>query len=84
MMMPMRAITPKVAMNPIGVLVASIVATIPISPSGATLITSKTRWKLWSCIINRTSMMISMTGTTATTDAWARALSSTMPPTSML
>ena len=56
--------------------------TTPISPSGATLSTMNRRWKLCSWNISTVSMISSITGTTATTEACDLALSSTVPPTS--
>ena len=57
--------------------------TIPISPIGTTLRTRKRRLKLCNCIIRTVTMMNSIRGTTAKTEACDCALSSTVPPTEM-
>jgi thiamine pyrophosphokinase len=49
-------------------------------PSGATLSTSNTRWKLCNWNIRMVSTITIIAGKTACTDACALALSSTDPP----
>ena len=62
----------------------SSAVTTPINPKGATVSTIKSRWKLLSSNMSTVSMMSSMIGTMATTEACDFALSSTVPPTSIL
>ncbi len=71
------------ATKPSGLPDSSSAATTPIRPSGATLSTRNNRWKLCSCTIRTVSMMSSMTGTTAMTEACDFLLSSTVPPTTI-
>ena len=66
MIMPASAMEPSMAIKPMGVPVMSRAATTPISPSGATLITSASWRKLPSCTISAVSMSAIMSGT------WAR------------
>ena len=66
MIMPASAMMPSIAMKPIGVPVVSSAATTPMSPSGATLITSASWRKLPSCTMSTVSMSAIMSGT------WAR------------
>ena len=51
-----------------------------MSPRGATLSTSSTRWKLCNWKIRMVSTSITIAGTTASTEAFAFPLSSTEPP----
>ena len=51
-----------------------------MSPSGATLSTSSTRWKLCNWKIRMVSTSSTIAGTTASTEAFALPLSSTEPP----
>ena len=60
--MPISATMPRIATKPSGVPVGSSAATTPIRPSGATLITRKSFWKLWSWIIRMVSITKIMTG----------------------
>ena len=69
--MPVSASTPRMATKPSGACASSKAATTPISPSGATLSTSSTRWKLCSWNIRMVSTSSIITGTTASTDAFA-------------
>src|SRR4029077_8841526 len=78
--MPTSASTPSIATKPIGFWATSSAATTPMRPRGATLSTSKTRWKLCNWNIRMVKTSTAIAGKTACTDAWALALSSTDPP----
>ena len=78
--MPLSASTPRIATKPSGACASSKAATTPMSPSGATLSTSSTRWKLCNWNIRMVSTSSIIAGTTASTEAFAFALSSTEPP----
>ena len=82
--MPSRARHPRIATKPSGRPEGRSAATTPIKPKGATLSTMNRSPNLRSSNINTVSMISSMTGTTATTEACDRALSSTVPPASMV
>src|SRR5262249_51399444 len=75
---PSRARMARMATNPSGFWKMRSVATIPISPIGTTLRTRKRRLKLCNCIIRTVTMMNSIRGTTAKTEACDCALSSTV------
>ena len=62
---------------------SSSAATTPIRPSGRDASTRNSRWKLCSWNISTVSMMTSISGTTAKTEARDSALSSAMPPSSI-
>jgi hypothetical protein len=72
------------ATNPSGWPKRSRAATMPINPIGTTLRTRKRRLKLLNWSIRKDSITNSINGTTAKTEAWDFALSSTVPPTSIL
>jgi hypothetical protein len=78
--MPPSASTPRIATKPSGACASNRAATTPMSPSGATLSTSSTRWKLCNWKIRMISTTSNMMGTTASTEAFALPLSSTEPP----
>ena len=78
--MPLSASTPRIATKPSGACASSRAATTPMIPSGATLSTSNTRWKLCSWKIRMVSTTSTIAGTTASTEAFALPLSSTEPP----
>ena len=82
-MMPMSASTPSSATKPSGLPDSSKAPTTPMRPSGAMLSTTKSRSKLCNCTISTVSMMNSISGTTAMTEACDFALSSTVPPVAM-
>ena len=81
MMMPISASTPRIATKPSGWPVGSSAATTPISPSGATLTTRNSFWKLCSCSISTVAIRNSISGTTAAIGLSHLPLSSTLPPT---
>ena len=81
--MPSSARMPRMATKPSGRPESSSAPTTPINPSGPTLSTMISRWKPCSWNIRTESMMISITGTTASTEACDLALSSTVPPVVM-
>ena len=80
MIMPASAMMPSMAMKPMGVPVVSSAATTPMSPSGATLITSASWRKLPSCTMSAVSMSAIMSGTWARRAALLWSLFSTVPP----
>ncbi len=81
--MPSSARIPRMATNPKGFPDSNRAPTTPVSPSGPTLRTMNRREKLRNWTIRTVNMIISIAGTTATTEACALALSSTTPPVTM-
>src|SRR5271165_1697617 len=81
--MPVSERTPRMATNPSALSNRSSAPTTPIRPIGTTLRTRKTRLKLCNCIMSNVTMIRIVTGTTAKTEAWDCALSSTTPPNAM-
>ena len=84
MIIPLRAMIPRIATKPIGVPVGNSAATTPIRPRGATLITRNIFWKLCSCTIRMISISMIISGKTATIELSPLALSSIVPPASIV
>ena len=82
--MPLNAMMPRIATKPIGVLVGNNAMTTPIRPNGATLMTRNIFWKLCNCTIRIISINMIITGNTATIELSPLALSSIVPPASIV
>ena len=83
MIIPASAISPSSATKPNGWLARSSAPVAPIRPSGAVTNTKASREKLCTWIISSASITTAMAGNTATSAAFALALSSIEPPVSM-
>jgi hypothetical protein len=82
--MPISATVPSIATKPIGFCVTNSARTTPMTPSGATLQTRKRRLKLCIWIIRTVSISTTTMGKTARTEFCPFALSSTLPPSTIL
>ena len=71
------------ATNPSGCWKSSSAATTPVIAIGTTIRHSASMLKLCNWIIRKVIISSSISGTTAMTEAWDFALSSTVPPTSI-
>ena len=83
MIIPQRAVMPRIATKPSGALNRSSAATTPMSPRGAVRNTMNISEKLCSCSIRIVRIVTSITGKIAISARLALSLSSTAPPTSM-